>query len=396
MSNDIQRYADALADELNRSIEIDDPGLFPIAVTEQHGDIDDVRIRSILQRHSSPEVYEYAFSLDIAHASGPVRYPPQAELKSLPRVCIPLRYQQQLQGYLWLIDSPPLTESELGSAVTAAQTFAEILHGRAQSTLTELDSETTLVQRLFDDPLAIGEHDELVRTQPLLDFETNLTVITTRIASGSHAVDSLTRPRIRDALQEVIYARPTGRSLIGVDSDLVHLIVSTEVTSARLQPFRRALFKAAQRRGWVLRGTGVGTPASSLRGLRNSSAHSTFAATIAHARRVEELAWSELGTDIAFYGLSWTPQTVNSFFPGASCLLDDNVSLLRESLDAYFRFGGDTRRAASYLAVHRTTLYYRLDRVRELLGGDWTDGDRRYGLDSALRLVALITALKAD
>ncbi|MEN0137121.1 MAG: helix-turn-helix domain-containing protein, partial [Rhodococcus sp. (in: high G+C Gram-positive bacteria)] len=158
----------------------------------------------------------------------------------------------------------------------------------------------------------------------------------------------------------------------------------------RLRPFRHALAKAAQRRGWVLYGTGIGGAASDLDGLRRSWQQSEYAATVAHTRAVEQLSWGELGPDLAFFGVPWTTDTLEGLFPGVSRLLAPENRAIREGLDAYFDCGGDTRQAAKQLAVHRTTLYYRLDRARELLGDDWERGERRYGLQFALRLAMLI------
>ncbi|QSE94903.1 helix-turn-helix domain-containing protein [Rhodococcus pseudokoreensis] len=388
--NDVQQYADSLADQLNRSIEIDDCGLKPLALTEQHGDLDDVRVRSILQRHSSPEVFEYAFSLDIAHATGPVRFPANPALQTLPRVCIPMRAHGELHGYLWLIDSPPLTDPDITAATSTAGTIAELLHQQSESTATALDREARLVSALLAPPREGRPSAELLGNEPLLEFAEPASVLTTRFAPIGDSGETLDTRALRGATQEVAYARPMGHSLLGHGDDTIHLIVSAEVHGDRLRPFRHALTNAARRRGWMLRGTGVGAAASDLDDLRRSGMQSSYAASIAHARKVEQLSWNELGADLVFYGLPWTTDTLEILFPGASRLFDADNSLIRESLDAYFDCGGDTRRAAAQLAVHRTTLYYRLDRAQQLLGEDWAQGERRAGLQLALRLAMLI------
>jgi DNA-binding PucR family transcriptional regulator len=140
----------------------------------------------------------------------------------------------------------------------------------------------------------------------------------------------------------------------------------------------------------MLQGTGTGGAAATVDELRRSGMQSSYAATVAHARNIEQLSWNELGADLVFYGLPWTMETLEILFPGASRLFDADNTLIRERLDAYFDCGGDTRRAAAQLAVHRTTLYYRLDRAQQLLGEDWAQGERRAGLQLALRLAMLI------
>jgi DNA-binding PucR family transcriptional regulator len=50
--------------------------------------------------------------------------------------------------------------------------------------------------------------------------------------------------------------------------------------------------------------------------------------------------------------------------------------------------GGDVTAAAAVLHLHRTTLYYRLDRIEELTGVDLRDGRARTDLQLALWLAA--------
>jgi DNA-binding PucR family transcriptional regulator len=50
--------------------------------------------------------------------------------------------------------------------------------------------------------------------------------------------------------------------------------------------------------------------------------------------------------------------------------------------------GGDIARAAAQLHIHRTTLYYRLDRIEALTGVNLRTGPQRDALAMALRLAA--------
>ncbi|MEN0136744.1 MAG: GAF domain-containing protein, partial [Rhodococcus sp. (in: high G+C Gram-positive bacteria)] len=260
--NDVQQLADNLADRLNRSIEIDDCSLRPLALTEQYGDLDDVRVQAILRRHSTPEVFDHAFSLDIAHATGPVRYPPDSALKTLARVCIPLRAHGELQGYLWLIDSPPLTDSDITVAVETATDIADLLHHYAQATANAIEREAQTVSAVLTLPTHVEPSIDLVREQPLLSFAESLTVISTRLHLGQDAAEPLHHRAVRSAAYEVGYARPLGHSLLGHTEDTIQLIAGSDIHPDRLRPFRHALAKAAERRGWVLYGTGIGGAAS--------------------------------------------------------------------------------------------------------------------------------------
>ena len=55
---------------------------------------------------------------------------------------------------------------------------------------------------------------------------------------------------------------------------------------------------------------------------------------------------------------------------------------------AVLELGGDVARSAAELHIHRTTLYYRLDRIAEVTGVDLRTGADRLDLQLALRLAA--------
>lgn len=68
------------------------------------GDLDPVRMRSILGRSSTPETRAWFESFGIATATRPVRTPGDADLGIAPRLCLPVRYSGRLLGYVWLLD----------------------------------------------------------------------------------------------------------------------------------------------------------------------------------------------------------------------------------------------------------------------------------------------------
>ncbi|NNN29388.1 helix-turn-helix domain-containing protein [Streptomyces sp. S3(2020)] len=62
----------------------------------------------------------------------------------------------------------------------------------------------------------------------------------------------------------------------------------------------------------------------------------------------------------------------------------------------FLDLGGDVPAAADALHLHRTTLYYRLDRIKALTGVDLRTDPERHDLDLALRLAAFRKADKAE
>ncbi|MFI9387225.1 PucR family transcriptional regulator [Kutzneria sp. NPDC052558] len=378
--NEVQHLTDGLAEELRRSVEVDDCDLRPLAISEQFEPVDAVRVQSVLARRSSPEVMAYALSRDIVNATGPVRYPANADLGTLPRVCVPLRVHEDLLGYLWLIDSPPVTESELAQVSHAAADIAKVLHRDAVKEKTELDHEQDLVAELI---VGHGLADDLAERVPaagILTASEPFSVIVVRV-NGSASTKK------RRFLHDLTRARPIGRSLLGYADGAVTLVLSAR---DRATPFVPAVTRAAARHGLSSHGGGFGPLCHDLADLPDTHRKAVYAATVARATGEESLSWSQLGSDAAFYGLAWTVDTVMVLCPEVGPLLNPEHQQLRETVETYLACGADTQQAAKQLTIHRTTLYYRLNRVSELLGPAWSGGHRRLGLQLALRLDRLI------
>jgi DNA-binding PucR family transcriptional regulator len=72
---------------------------------------------------------------------------------------------------------------------------------------------------------------------------------------------------------------------------------------------------------------------------------------------------------------------------------DRKDSELVATLSGYLECGGSYDGAAKALSVHRSTLRYRLDRIREVLGQDLGDADTRFNLQLATRAWATLGAM---
>lgn len=59
------------------------------------------------------------------------------------------------------------------------------------------------------------------------------------------------------------------------------------------------------------------------------------------------------------------------------------------TLTAYLDAGGDAQQAAGVVGIHRSTLYYRLDKMRPVIAGDLADGGVRAELHTGLRMARL-------
>jgi DNA-binding PucR family transcriptional regulator len=88
--------------------------------------------------------------------------------------------------------------------------------------------------------------------------------------------------------------------------------------------------------------------------------------------------------------------TVSDVHPGAEVLLALPRTELATTARVLLERDGDVMSAAQRLHVHRTTLYYRLERIEALTGVNLRSGVARNDLRMALRLAAYRQAAEFD
>ena len=150
MSQRLQDAVDRLAADLGHAVEVDTPSLEMLVASAQYGAIDTRRVDSILHRTPPPEPIPWLFGHGILDTREPVRIPANSAFDMLARVCVPLRYQGELEGFLWLIDNPPLTDRQISIANAWAEDLAALILGATP--------KSTLARRIASgDPAAVSE-----------------------------------------------------------------------------------------------------------------------------------------------------------------------------------------------------------------------------------------------
>jgi hypothetical protein len=94
----LQTIVDSLAADIRRDVAIDDRQIRWIVHSPHFDAPDAARLESILARRSSDDAAQWAFSLGIEQAQGPMRLPANQEIGAQPRLCIPLRSHGVLLG----------------------------------------------------------------------------------------------------------------------------------------------------------------------------------------------------------------------------------------------------------------------------------------------------------
>lgn len=328
-----QAAVDALAEELGHSVLVEDHRLQPVWWSVQN-EIDGARARSILQRAVDPAAMAVVKKLKISTATEPFRFPEVPEADMRPRWCVPVRSDGELLGYVWILDSEgSVGEDKTPSMVSCAVVVAEaIKHRRA-----EADTHGRQVDALIERLLAGPDEEAAASLIRLAHLPADATV------------------------QVFAPAVPGGWSLPGDMSAHVRSTGDQPATSGSPVPLvelRTAARRAAVTRR-VLRAGGV----------------------------LEEPTWETLG---AWKLIAGAPESlgVADIHPGAEALSRMPSLDLMTTARVVLERGGDLKAAASQLHIHRTTLYYRLDRIQAITGADLRVGADRLDLHLALRLAA--------
>ncbi|HEY7859263.1 MAG TPA: helix-turn-helix domain-containing protein [Candidatus Nanopelagicales bacterium] len=330
-SRDVQAAVDALSEELGCPTLIEDPDHKPLWWSAQDA-VDEVRRRTILQRTVAPEAMAVTRRLRLSQATEPLRTPDMPEIGMGERWCVPLRAGRDLLGYLWVSDPDHrVGEEQLPLLEECARIAVTVLHLTRVSAKDLERRRAALVDRL------LRSHDESAASE-LIELE--------RLPHDVAVV-------VRDPAGAYGWALPGGMSAEAWTS------TARPAASGRPVPLVD-LGEAARRARCVGRALTAGA-------------------------RLPGPTWDDLG---AWRLVVDAPQDLDSadVHPGAAVLADLPRHDLLDTARAVLDHGGDVTTAATALHVHRTTLYYRLDRIKDLIGVDLRTGQERTELHLALWL----------
>ena len=382
MLSELQAIAEGLSQRLGRVVAIDDPDI-KLLVHTAHSDekVDQVRLDAVMTRQTVGQAREHLLAHGIAHAAGPMRVPGREDLSMLPRICAPVRYLDELLGYVWLLDDGTISEADLrltdeaareaGAVMYREQLLGDLRRGRERETLRDLLAEDATVRRHATGVLS----ETLLASGP----------VTAVVARAPE-----TAPDLERALERATRMLPPGSFayLARVDHGVVLTTAAKrvgELADAVLRECTTALDLP------VL--VGVGDAAEDLFDAVTSYTQARSAIDVASV--VPSLGpiawWSRLGVYglLVHLGLEELPLAA---MPGPlrKLIEVDKNGLLRHTLETYLDHASDPAGAVAALQIHRTTLYYRLGRITELTGMNLKDGGERLAVHLGLKLAHLV------
>lgn len=330
---DMQVEIDRLGQEIGMSVLIEDRKQRPVWWSTR-GAVDGTRTKTILDRYVDPVASAVVQRFRLYDATAPVRVPAIPEAEMWARWCMPVRSDGRTLGLLWVLDPEgTLAESLLPRLVECAGLAGETLARSRESAERQRRRREALLDRLLSGPdgASVRELTSLENLAP-------------------------------DARVQVeAPARPGGWTLAGNMS--VHVVYAGVRAATSGAPLPLEELAEAVRRARAVR---------------------TVAA--AGARPAPD-TWEDLG---AWRLIVDAPRTLapGDLHPGAQVLTDAAREELMRTARVVLDHGGEVAPAAKELHVHRTTLYYRLDRITELTDVDLRSGPARTSLQLALWLAA--------
>jgi hypothetical protein len=393
--DEVQALVEQLSAELERSVLVDDASLRLIAYSPTLGSEDEVRRTAILTRETPRTIRDLHFAQGIATATRPVRTPPRPDVGLESRVCVPIRCQGALYGYLWLIDADQsLTAGECEAAERCASAIGTAMYRRDELEKPQREHELRLLDALLGDNAAEREAaaQELAAAE-LLVAGHGVAVLAVR-GDRDQELGAPERARLGLALDQLRRALPRRQALTRVLEDHGVAIVALPDRGGPADLARRAqdaLDGALAPDGRAV--IGYSEQHEQLRDARRAHDHARLALRVAGAlpEHGSPAGWDDLGAFRLLAQAADTPHADELIHPGLPKLfaLQSKESLV-QTLEAYLDNGCDTKLTAEALFLHRASLYYRLQRIEAITGTSLKSGADRLALHSGLKLARLV------
>lgn len=372
-----------LAELLGRRLVITDERLRVVAYSIHETDLDRARL-SIVLTHSD------SWAVPPASATAEPR-----EIPGIGRVLItPLRDHRHRVGFLLLVLEPGEAALPAGDAATVAAHTAELGLMLSLRTL-YAERDRHRVRSLLED---------LIGTEPTARRSAAAALVDEGLLGAARQYSAVALgPDPRHPAYDPGEADSLARLAVEAIIDFVGRTSTASVAGAGIGDGRGVLVfprpvvverlaRILDRPEYAQIRAGLGPLVGELGGIASSVERAQDAWRVGCATRsaARVLAWSELGLDRLLIRLPLADLTLEDLPAPVRDLLsaglgDEAIA----TLEAYLAHGGDAAATARALHIHRSTLYYRLDRIRAVGDLDLADGVVRRELHTGLRVAEL-------
>lgn len=379
-----------VAERLGRPILLFDTDLNVVAYSIHEGEVDRSRLAIILARKASPVAAEMITASKAKSSRGPVWLPAYLDVPG--RILMPLRHHERLAGYLTFsepADDPANLDKYTSALMHASDRLGPLLALRTLERRADAEQQRRLLADLLGSiPETRDRAAAELLASGLLGEAEQYSVLLFRARQNSGGPDPTTRLAVEDALKFAVQTttQKACGSMLGADGVVV--IPRT----ANPQRLAKVLEPA------TLQGinAGAGGPRTLLADAVQSYREADLAwqSTIRLPEKYGRSAlWAELGLERLLLQLPLDTMQPADLPDSIQALLSTAAGItLASTLERYLACGGEAQETARRLHIHRSTLYYRLDRIRELIQSDLSDGEVRRELHTGI-LVARLAGL---
>jgi hypothetical protein len=354
----LQEAVDALGVALGAPVVLEDADQQPLAHSPHVGVSDAMRDTTILQRASGPEVLDHFARYDVRSRTEPFVVPGDDAIGVLARLCVPLRDEAALIGFVWaLLPDGDATAEQLRTAGDAVPELLAALRDDRHLDVEEAAIVDGLVSEDGDGrAAALGE----LRRRGIRDGGPWLVVAVT----GAGLTDPVVRRRVRAAR-----FAPRGAAQVRSVGEhaAVVVVVGADDVDAVLGLSRRSVVALGDADGPdAALAVGLGDGQVEAAGLavavgQARAAARWAAAAVGGAADAPVAAWRDLGVGRALTQLT-EAQLEAAVDPRVRRLIAGDEQLAA-TLERYLDVAGSAADAATALHVHRATLYQRLERI---------------------------------
>ncbi len=382
---DVRELATQLATLLRQSISIENER-FEILASANVAEVDEARRFTVSEGRTDPRLLnaleQRGILRELQTTLRPVHIPqiPEVGLE-LERILAPIVVHGDIYGYVWIIaDDRPLTELD-HMAIGIGATVAALMMLYQESVQS---AEASLKGSLLAQLIEGDAGREAVLTDQALRYGVDL--------AGRYVmllVESYERGtgRILQIYRRInrLASLHAWQVVVGQFAGQVVLLAQGEQNIAQMIEAIHTEMNGVSHRIGV---SGVQRGAEQV-----SVAHQQCREVLHISQRLKDarsaVYFDDLGYLHTLYRAGVESLLTNPFVPHIRRLLREEHIDLFNTLEGYLDAGGNGMQTAELLHIHRSTLNYRLDRVKELYGFDLSDPLERLNLQIALKLLRL-------
>lgn len=379
-----EAIVNSLAQELGLPVVLEDASQQLIAYSPHYDMTDRIRRDTIMSQTTTKDVVDYFRPFELQRREDPFVVPGSPADDILPRLCIPIRHHDVSLGFAWvLLPEEQVSETQLKAAVSAREALTQTMVAESRGRAAETE---TVLNLLSADPdlRILGLSD--VEARGTFGHGRPCSVV---VCLGHGWEDPAVRmsfwgtswaPTPRDQLRAV-----TPREGIAVVAISSFTAANRDIFASALRRVQQAGRKSADNDLVVGVGSLINGPAQAHRAYREAR----LAARVARGADGPGVAlWQDLGVNRF---LTQMPQEVlaDAVDPRLRQLVTEAPELA-VTVECYLEHAGAIAPVAEALHIHRTTLYYRLERVTKF-GIDLGRGEDRLSVHAGLRALRLMS-----